>query len=150
MLLSSTSLMPMQFNPFPSRIAPKKIFFVHIARSTPGSHDADSNLYYTNLTMKHQKTSKSLLPLNKLAFNTLHHTSITQTPPNGPYAHEKIIFLPAWQAFPNLFPLPTGAASQLNAIPPLTCYILVIKILSSWHTKHLKISSPLTLHPWHP
>jgi hypothetical protein len=126
-MLSSTSLMPTQFDPFPSRIAPKKSFIVHIARSTPGSHNVDSNLNYTNSTSKHQKMSTCLLPLNRLALNTLHRTSIAQTLLNGPYAHGRIIFLPAWQAFPNLFPLPTGAASQLNAIPPSTCYICVVK-----------------------
>ncbi len=54
-MLSSRFLMPTWYNPFPSRIAPKKNFFVQIARSTPGSHYADSNLSCTNLTMKHQK-----------------------------------------------------------------------------------------------
>jgi hypothetical protein len=71
--------------------------------------------------------SKCLLPLNKLALNTLHWTSIAQTLLNGPYTHGRIIFLPAWQAFPNLLPLPTGAILQLNAIPPSTCYICVVK-----------------------
>jgi hypothetical protein len=36
-LLSSTYLTPMQFAPFPSRIAQKKSFFVNIVRATPGS-----------------------------------------------------------------------------------------------------------------
>jgi hypothetical protein len=150
MLLSSTSLMPMQFDPFPSRIAPRNNFFVHIARSTPGSHYTDSNLSCANSTMRHQKTSKHLLPLNKLAFNTLHQTSIAQILPNGPYTHGKIIFSLARQAFPNLFPLATGVALQPNAMPPSTCYDRVIKTLSSWHTKHSKVCSPSTLHPWPP
>jgi hypothetical protein len=139
MLLSSTSSTPTQFNPFPSRTAPKKNFFVHIARSTPGSHYTDSNLSYTNLTTKHQKILKRLLPLNKLASNTLHRTPIAQTLPNRPSAHGRIIFLPAWQAFPNLFPSPTSATSLLNAIPPSTCYVCVVNILSSWHTKRSKV-----------
>jgi hypothetical protein len=76
MLLSSTSSMPMQFDRFLSRIAPKKNFFVHIARSMTGSHYAVSNLSSTNLTTKHQRISKCLLPWNKLASSTLPWTSI--------------------------------------------------------------------------
>jgi hypothetical protein len=120
MLLSSTYSMPAQFAWFPSRIAQKKSFFVHIARSTPGSHSAASNLYCTHLTMKHPKTSKQLLPWNKLASSTLYWTSIAQTLSNGQYVHGRIILSPGWQDFPNCFPSPTGAASQLNGIPPST------------------------------
>jgi hypothetical protein len=76
MLLSSTSSMPTQFDLFPSRISPKKNFFVHIVRSTSGSHYALSNLSYTNLTTKHQRMLKCLLPHNKLASSTLPWTSI--------------------------------------------------------------------------
>ncbi len=95
-LLSSTSLTPQQFAPFLSRIAQKKNFSVHIARSMPGSLSAASNLSCINLTTKHPKTLKHLLPPNKLASSTLYWTSIAQTPPNGPYAPRNIIFLPAW------------------------------------------------------
>jgi hypothetical protein len=150
MLLSSTSLMPMRFDPFPSRIDPKKNFFVHTARSMSGSHYAVSNLSYTNSTTKHQRMSKCLLPWSKLACSTLPWTSIAQTPPNVPYAHGIIIFLPEWQAFHNLSPLPTGATSQGNAMPHSTCYVPVVKILSSRHTKRLRGCSLLTPHPWHP
>jgi hypothetical protein len=69
---------------------------MHIPRSTPGSHYANSNHYYTNST-------KHLSLLNKLAFNTLHWTSIAQTPPNGPYTHGKIIFLASMAGHPKLF-----------------------------------------------
>jgi hypothetical protein len=100
----------MQFDPFPSRIAQKKNFFVHITKSTSGSHYVASNLSYTNSTMKHQRTSKRLLPQNTLASNTLPQISIAQTPPNKPYAQRIIIFSLAWQASQNPSPLPTVAA----------------------------------------
>jgi hypothetical protein len=150
MLLSSTSLTPTQFDPFPSRIAQKKNFFVHITKSMTGSHYTDLNLSYTNSTTKHQRMSKPLLPRNKLASSTLPQTSIALTPPNVPYAHGRIIFLLSWQAFQILFPSLPGATSQLSAIPHLTCYVRVVKILSSQHTKRSKVYSPSTPHPWHP
>jgi hypothetical protein len=56
------------------------------------------------LDNKHPKMSKLLSPPNKHASTTFHQISIAQTPPNGLYAPGKIIFLLAWQAFPNLFP----------------------------------------------
>jgi hypothetical protein len=86
MLQLLTSLMPMQFNPFPSRFTPKKNFFVQTARFTSGSHYKVSNLSYTNLTTKHPRMSKWLSPQSKLAFSKLPWTSITQTPPNVPCA----------------------------------------------------------------
>jgi hypothetical protein len=147
MLLSSTSSMPAGFDPFPSRIAPKKNFFMHTPRSTIGSHYMVSNLSYTNSTTKHQRMSKRLLPQSKLASSTLPWTSIAQTLPNVSYAHGKIIFLLEWQAFQNLFPLPTDAASQCNAMPHSTFYVHVIKILSSWHTYCLSGRSLLMPHP---
>jgi hypothetical protein len=81
------------------------------------------------------KGCQTFLPRNKLASSTVPQTSITQTLPNVPYTHGRIIFLPTWQAFQNLSSLPTGAASQLNAIPHSTCYVHVVKIFSSQHTK---------------
>jgi hypothetical protein len=150
MLLSSTSLTPTRFDPFPSRIAPKKNFFVHTARSMIHSHYAVSNLSYTNFTMKHQRMLKHLLPQSKLASSTLPWTSIAQTPPNVPHAHVRIIFLPEWQAFQNLSPSPTGAASQRNATSHSTCYVCVIKILFSWHMNHSRGHSLSMPHPWLP
>jgi hypothetical protein len=46
--------------------------------------------------------------------------------------------------------LPTGFASQRNAMPYSTCYVHVEKILSSWHMKRLRALSLLTQHPWLP
>jgi hypothetical protein len=150
MLWYSTSLMPMLFNLFPSRIGQKKKFFLHTARSMSGSHTAVSNLSYTNLTTKHQKMSKHLLPRSKLASNTLSQTSIARTPPNMPYAHGRIIFLLAWQDYQNHSPLPVGVTSQCNATPHSTCYVCVVKILSSQHEKRLRDLSHLTQLPWLP
>ena len=147
MLLSSTSSKPMRLDPFPPRITPKKKFFVHIPKSTSGSHYAVSNLSYTNATKKHQRTLKRLLPWNTLASSTLPQTSIAQTLPNEPYAHGRIIFLLAWQASQNPSPSPTGATSQLNAMPHSTPYVLVVKILSPRHMKRSRGRSHLTPHP---
>ncbi len=55
MLLSSTSSTPMQFAPFPSRIAQKKSFSMHVSRSKPGSLFAASNLSCINLTTNIQR-----------------------------------------------------------------------------------------------
>jgi hypothetical protein len=150
MVYYSTSLTPMQFDLFPSRIGPKKNFFVHTARSTSGSHYAVSNLSYTNLTTKHPRMSKCLLPQSKLASSTLLGTSIRQTLPNVPYAHGRITFLLGWQDYHNHSPLPTGVASQHNAMLHSTCYIHVIKLLSSWNTKRSRGCSLSTPHPWPP
>ncbi len=67
---------PKQNDLFPSKIYLKKNFFVHTARSTVGSHNAVSNLSYINLTTKHPKMSKRMLPRSKLASSTLPQTSI--------------------------------------------------------------------------
>jgi hypothetical protein len=146
----STSSTPMQFDLFPSKIGQKKNFFVHTARSTIGSHTMVSNLSYTNLTTKHPKMSKCLLPQSKLASSTLPQTSIAQTPPNVPYAHGRITFLPAWQDCQHQSPLPTSVVSLHNVMPHSTCYVHVVKILSSWHTKHSRGHSLLTPLPWLP
>jgi hypothetical protein len=148
MLWYSTS--PMQFDLFPSRIGQKKNFFVHTGKSMSGSHTAVSNLSYTNPTTKHPKMSKCLLPWSKFASSTLPQASIAQTPPNVPYAHGRITFLPAWQDYQYHSLLPTGVTSQCNAMPHSTCYVHVVKILSSWHTKHSRALSLLTQHPWLP
>jgi hypothetical protein len=90
--------------------------------------------------------SKRLLPWSKLASSTLPRTSIAQTLPNVPYAHGRITFLLAWQDYQNHSPLLTGVASQCNAMPHSTCYVHVVKILSSWHTKRLRgcsLSTPM-------
>jgi hypothetical protein len=100
--------------------------------------------------MKDQKMSKCLSSLSKLASSTLPQTSITQTLPNVPYAHGRIIFLSEWKACQNLSPLPSGVAPQCNAMLHSTCYAHVVKILSSWHTKHLRGHSLSTPYPWHP
>ena len=142
--------MPMRFDLFPSRIGPKKKFFVHIARSTSGSHYAVSNLSYTNLTTKHPRMSKPLLPPSKLTSSTLPRTSIAQTPPNVLYAHGRIIFSMGWQDYQNHSPLPTGVASQHHAMHHSTCYVHYVKILSSWHMKCSRVLSLLTQHPWRP
>jgi hypothetical protein len=128
----------------------KKSFFVHTARFTSGSHYTVSNLSYTNLTTNHPRMSKRLLPWSKLASSTLPRTSIAQTPPNRPYAHGRITFLPGWQAYQNHSPLPTGVASQPNAMLHSTCSVHVIKMLSSWHTKCFRGHSFSTPHPWLP
>ncbi len=150
MLWYSTTLMPIQYDLFPSRIDQKMNCFVPTVRSTSGSHTAVSNLSYTNLTMKHSKMLKPLLPRSKLASSTLPQTSNAQTPPNMPYGHGRITFLPAWQDYQIHSPLPTGVTSQRNAMPHSTCYIHVIRILSSWHTKRSRVLSLLTQHPWLP
>ncbi len=128
----------------------KEDFLVHTARSTSGSHYVVSNLSYTNLTTKHPRMSKCLLPGSKLASSTLPWTSIAQNLPNVPYAHGRITFLLGWQDYQNHSPLPTSVASQCNAMLHSTCYIHVIKILSSWHTKYSRGHSLLTPHPWLP
>ncbi len=102
------------------------------------------------LDNKTSKDVKAFVATEETCIQYTPRASIAQTPPNTPYAHGRIIVSPAWQAFQNRSPLPSGAASQLNAIPHSTCYIHVVKILSSWYTKCSKICSPSTLHPWHP
>jgi hypothetical protein len=76
----------------------------------------------------------------------IHHTNPTERA----ICTWKIILLPAWRAFPNCFRLPTGAKSQLNAMPLLTCSVRIVKILYSWHTRCSKVCSPLMLYSWHP
>jgi hypothetical protein len=66
--------MPTQLNLFSSRIGPEKNFFVHTARSTSGSHNAVSNLSYTNLTTKTSKDVKE--------FVAMEQTCIQYTPPD--------------------------------------------------------------------
>jgi hypothetical protein len=149
MLWYSTSLMPMQFDLFPSRIGQKKKFFVHTARSTSGSHTAVSNLSYKNSTTKHKDVK---------AFVAMEQTHIQYTPPDIHCMNpaERAIptwknhFLPAWLDYQNHSPLPTGVTSQRNAMPHSTCYVHVIKILSSWHTKHSRDLSCSMQHPWLP
>jgi hypothetical protein len=150
MLWYSTSSMPMQFDLFPSRISQKMNCFVHTARSMSASHTTVSNLSYTNLTMKHPKMLKRLLPWSKLASSTLPQTYIAQTPPNVPYGHGRITFLSAWHDYQIHSPLPTGVASQCNAMPHSTCYVHVVRIPSSRHTKCLRALSLLRQHPWLP
>jgi hypothetical protein len=140
----------MQFDLFPSRIGSKKNFFVHTARSTSGSHYVVSNLSYTNLTMKHPRMSKRLLPQSKLTSSTLPRTSIAQTPPNVLYAHGRIIFSMGWQDYQNHSPLPTGVASQHHAMHHSTCYVHVVKILPSRHSKRSRGCSLSMPHPWLP
>jgi hypothetical protein len=147
MLWYSTSSTPIQFDLFPSRIGQKMNCSVHTTRSTRGSHTAVSNLSHTNLTMKHPKMLKHLLPWSKLASSTLPQTSIAQTPPNMPYGHGRITFLPAWQDSQIHSPLPTGVASQHNGMPHSTCYIHVVRIPSSRRTKCSRALSLLTQHP---
>jgi hypothetical protein len=142
--------MPMQFNLFPSGIGPKKNFIVHTLRSTSSSHTAASILSYTNLTTKHPRMLKRLSPRSKLPSSALPRTSFARTWPNVPCAHGRITILPAWQDYQNHSPLPTGVASQCNAMPHSTCYVHVIKILSSRHTKCSRGCSVLTQHPWLP
>jgi hypothetical protein len=151
MLLSSTSSTPTRFDPFPSRIAPRKSFFVHILRSTPGPHYADSNLLCTNLTTKHQKTSKHLSPLKKIASNTLHQTSITQILPNRPYTYGRIVFMLAWQAFLNSFPiinwccLTTQCNTTLNMLQPChkNSLLLAHKVLEGSFSFNVTSMAPL-------
>jgi hypothetical protein len=150
MLWYSTSLKPMRFDLFASRIGQNMNCFMHYPRSTSGSHTAVSNLSYTNLTTKHPKMLKHLLPRSKLASSTLPQTSIAQTLPNVPYRHGRITFLPAWQDYQIHSPLPTGVTSQHNVMPHSTCYIHVIRIPSSWHMKRLRALFLLMQHPWLP
>jgi hypothetical protein len=115
---------------------------VHTARGyKPLLHKLDN---------KHPRMSKHLLPWSKVASSTLPRTSIAQTPPNMPHTHGRITFLPAWQDYQNRSPLPTGVASQRNAMPHSTGFVHVVKILSSWHTKRSRGCSLLTQHPWLP
>jgi hypothetical protein len=137
-------------NPSPSKIGPKKTFFMQTVRSTSGSHYALSNLSYTHSTTKHQRMLKCLLPQSKLASSTIPQTSIVaQTLPNMPYTHGRITFLPGWQDYQNLSPSPTGVASQCNAMLHSTCYVHVFKFLSSWHMKRSRGCSLSMPHPWH-
>ncbi len=133
--------MSMQFNPFPSRIGPKKNFLVHTTRLPV------SNLSYTNSTTKHPRILKRLLPWSNLASSTSPGHPLHK-PRQTCHTHKEESL--SCQDGRTTKIIPTGVASQCNAMLYSTCYVYVVKIFSSWHTKRLRSCCLLMPHPWLP
>jgi hypothetical protein len=102
------------------------------------------------LDNKTSKDAKAFVATEQTCIQSIPQTSIAQTLLNMPYGHGRITFLPAWQDYQIHSLLPTGVALQQTSMPHSTCYVHVIKILSSWHTKCSRALSLLMQHPWLP